>query len=707
MLEERLIGLDFETYGEVDLLNCGLENYVSGQYFRPLIARLVTTSGYGYREERIDFVSGNPSLDSVRNHLASVIGDRRIVAHNAPFEHRVLRWLGMDYDYERFIDSAVIARAAGAASKLEAAAPQLLGVDKMEEGRDLIKLFSIPGKYQEENECDAFDPRIVYEYLNEWGLFGQYCGVDARLSLRIALEWGWVLTPAEDSYTWATNRMNDAGWPVDLDMVKEMKRRYEANLAQALEDFQSKYHTDDLNLNSLKQMKEWCAVRGVRATSFDEKHVKSMLRRVNKKILDLNTPALKQQNYLEVRDLLITKQILGGSSLKKLDVILRNVSADGRLRNQYLHAGAGQTLRTSGRSVQMQNLKRLSIPADMEELLDGSVEWDNSQLAENLRQVFTSSHRNGRLIVGDFSSVESRGLAYQAGEEWKLAAYRDGKDLYKVLASQILGGLAYESVTKDQRQLGKVGELSCGYGAGPDAVREFAKNMGTELSEGESAKLVSDWRAVNPKIVEYWNELDSMLHRVVEGHTGSARLALPHDDLMLTISAVGTPDSLVKQAGKVTSIEINLSQKSNVVLRRYFHGCYVRGRSIGYFKPSDRKTGDLWRNSYIHPKTKVRTFYSVYGGKLSGILTQSLCREIFFQVLHRVGVWSTGHENVMPVGQFHDEIVLDWVPPVLPGNNGIRLVTAELMLTRLMSDPGRFASFPLAAEVKSAYRYIK
>jgi hypothetical protein len=62
----------------------------------------------------------------------------------------------------------------------------------------------------------------------------------------------------------------------------------------------------------------------------------------------------------------------------------------------------------------------------MSELDDATVEWSNDELAVNLRQVFTARHPDGVLIVGDFSSVESRGLGYIAGAEWKMEAYHQG-----------------------------------------------------------------------------------------------------------------------------------------------------------------------------------------------------------------------------------------------------------------------------------------
>lgn len=717
--EGNLCGLDFETYGSRPLPDVGLENYVRDSHFTALIARVakrgprINSRMLGKLSlDRFCFVEGD--RQQAIEELRQAIGDRFIVAHNAPFEKRVLATLGLHYPSDRFVDSAVVARAAGAAGKLEAAAPQLLGIDKMEEGKNLIRLFSIPGKYQEKHETLAFHEEVIADHLHEWGLFGQYCDVDATCGLDIVLDWGWVLTKEEPRYNAITTDMVELGWKVDIDLVKEMQRRYEENLAVALEQFHDKFPDpfndgSKLNFNSLKQLKEFCANRGIKATSFDEKHVEKLLARIEAKLESMVDSDVRYENYCDVRYMLRTKQILGGSSLKKLKVILNNVDADSRLRDQYLHIGAGQTWRTSGRSVQMQNLKRFKgEPADMSELYDQENIWSNEELAANLRQAFTATHPNGELLVGDFSSVEGRGLAYLAGETWKELAFSQGKDLYKVLAaSPEMFGVPYDSVTKDQRQLGKVGELSCGYNAGGPAVQAFASKMGTELSEAEAASLVTKWRAANPKIVQFWWDLDEMLHDVVEGRRSWVEKRLPHDDLVLKFSAIAAPDSLRKQAGdSLRTLVIELIQRDDLVLRRFFHGVHVRGRNIGYFKPSEVKSGDLWRNWYINPKTKQREFFTIYGGKLTGILTQSFCREIFFRVLSRLRGWVDIYPNLRIVGQFHDEIVVDWEPP---SGQSPTLDVAMQRMTQYMSEAAAigFLRFPLAAEVKHDYRYTK
>jgi DNA polymerase len=687
------IGLDFETYGEVDLPTHGLQRYVNSPNFQPLIAAMVSMDNLLIETSVYEFITPE-FYDREVEALRLALMGKTIVAHNAIFEQAVLARMGIYIPSDQFVDSAVIARAMGAAGKLEAAAPQLLGIDKMASGWDLIKLFSMPKDGQ-----TAFDPQIVDDNSEKWDEFARYCILDAELSLRLAREYLPNISPRELANAAVTMDMNNTGWHVDMDLVRNMQLRYLTNVANAEAEFRKECDAEDLNLNSTTQLKEWCAARGVRATSFDEAHVEKLLATIERKLSAGVADVDKRTKYLDVRQLLWTKQIMGGSSLKKLQTIIDTTGTDGRLHDQYLHIGAGATYRTTGRGVQMQNLKRLNGEGnDMSELWVEDVEWDNTKLASNLRQVFTATDPNGFLIVGDFSSVESRGLAWQAGEQWKTDAYFDGKDLYKVQAGKIYG--KHEAhVTKAERQVGKVGELACGYGAGPDAVKDFAAKMGVIMSEVESAKLVRDWRGANPEIVQYWYRLDDALHDAIELGTGSARIK--HG--MVTIVAQPAPRSLREQTKNqnLKSLRILLTlSNGTVMVDRMIHGTHIVGRNVHYWKPSERKTGDLWVDTWMNPKTKRQQPFTVYGGKLSGLLTQSLCREVFFDSLRNTADWVGRTPGVELVGQFHDEIVLDWAPTGQPLELTKHMLNSSMSVTKL-------PEFPLAADIKHDYRYTK
>lgn len=693
-----MIGLDFETYGSRNLPAVGLDNYTADPDFQPLLAAVA------FEDKATHVIDFSRDFDHALAELYGLVvlpalQGTEIAAHNAGFERAVLKALGYRLPADMFADSAVVARALGYGGSLEAAAPQMLGVPKLESGKELIKLFSIGD--------GPFDVSTATDNPAEWDLFKSYCQVDAELSLRIVREGlrthGWLHEELETSAL--TLEMNDTGWPVDMHLLGVLEKRYAENVA-SLEAEVAKIDPD-LNLFSHPQMLQWFKARGIRASSFDEKSVAKLLTQVTAKIASLPHDHPRQNGYHQALYILQSKQAMGGSSPKKLAKLRATVGSDGRLRDQYLHVGASATFRTTGRGVQMQNLPRLHGEGDP---VDRAAGWTNDEIAHNLRQVFRAQHKDGMLIVGDFSSVESRGLAWQAGEQWKLDAYFEGADIYKELAARKFGK-PVDSITKDERMFGKVGELSCGYGAGSGAVQSFAEGMGVKLTEAEAAELVRDWRDANPRTVDYWRNLEAVLNRVMALEVDQQFDA---GNCTIEMRIVTAPESLRKQTDDkiLTSLEYSvlLPGFTGVVhyLTRTIHGVHRDGRNVGYFRSTARKTGDLWVDKYVDPKTGQQRKYSLYGGKLAGLLTQSICREVFFDRLRTVELFTRQQSNVRVIGQFHDEIVLEWQPDPFPGKAGpaIPLYEAKGKLLGAMSMKS-MSGFPMAAEVHAAPRYIK
>lgn len=704
-----LAGIDFETYSNVDLPKHGLDRYMSDPSTRPLLCGIAMQSADGKHVRVIlDFVHDPEALTKLQE-IFGMTGYLR--AHNAQFEDAMLRKLLGDgfVNSLEIIDSAVSARIAGASSSLAAASTQLLGKEKMAEGVDLIRKFSMPnsdGSSPWDNpEFRRGGKDWSPEIERDWVTFIEYCVKDAVLC--VELEHLNRYLDAENEMV--TARMNRTGWPVDMDSVHKMQRIYLDNLVEEEANFFVRmsefWHTDEeqtLNFNSPPQLMAFCRRRKVAVRSLDQQSVTKTLDRIEKRLAAMPQIAPGRHDLLAVRLMLHTKQVLGGSSLKKLQTIIDQVGPDDRLRYQYVHCGAGQSWRTSGRGVQMQNLKRLSGPPwPLEELLDSNPPALNFQLAANLRQLFCAESPEGSLVVGDFKSVESRGLAYLAGEEWVLDEYRKGTDVYQQLAARIFAK-HYDDVTKDERQTGKVGQLSCGYGAGGGAVQRFAEKMGVVMEEAEAAELVSGWRAANPHIVDLWTKLNDALQDAV--HTRKNRtVMLPRDGWRVVLKVQPPPPSILKQRPDAVNIEMVLQSPSELVLRRTFTGVYAHGRDICYMKPSSLKSGNPWIE--VWHKDGMSGRYKLYGGKLTGILVQSFCREIFFDSLRAIDRWVRrngdleGVGSIKLIGQFHDEIVLET-------SNPTATEIAVSTLENIMSTT-RHKAFPLEGDVHAARRYIK
>ena len=735
-----IIALDLETKSSVDLRKHGLDRYVNSPDFEITAAAFtqsyangtlkdaaatsfdILTNGREFFHDQLQqLLDDVRTLDEPSARYISRVPFSTILAHNSQFEKAALTAAGFDIAGISFVDTAVIARIVGVYSSLDAASRQIEGIrPKMPEGVDLIKRFAVPRE----------DGTFLIDHLEDWtqedydlwDIFVQYCARDAEVCGDIFKKYWSALSKEEVAYMFTTDKMNEVGWFVDVDLVERMKKVYERNLEVLERDFRIDFLApgETLNLNSVIQLRAWCKKRRVNISSFDSEHVEKYLMQVNGRLSKLFKHEIHERYDFETTDLiqvgalLKLKQELGGSSLKKLQTILDTVGPDGRLRYQYVHGGAAQSLRTSGRSVQMQNLKRLP-PAPLSEeslrCLGTDPEYDvsNEILAANLRQVFKAESKKGVLLVGDFSSVESRALAWAAGADWKVKAFSKGRDMYKVMASKIFK-VDYDNVVSAQRQIGKVGELACGYGAGAPTVQKFAEKMGVPLETDVTTQLVADWRELNPEVTSLWERLDAALRSELSRIGVSlhpSRVQLSHGYFVEFIS-VETDPTIKTVVSAARDIEMTVcNDRGAQIFTRIFRGVYERNGDICYMKPSPLKSGPLWQTHWT--KNGQRGPHKLYGGKLTGILVQSLCREVFFNSLVNLQGYLQHLPYAKIVGQFHDEIVVevDCHEAALEGLSAAEAIVEVKRKMRVAMTKSSLPGFPLDAEIKGAHRYLK
>lgn len=680
-----MIVLDYETYSDVDLFKHGLDRYVSSENFKVLCASVTTIAG----TEVYDFVSDLFAMEKLISLLRSLTTER-VYAHNAEFEAAVTRTFMPDCNVT-WVDTAVLSRMAGGSSSLDSAARQFLGgPTKVAAGADLIKLFCMPGELQEANGSGAFDPSIVTMYPNEWHEFVHiYCATDTEITFDLASCLVAKLAKTEEAHLNLTSKMNNIGWPVDLALVDAMIEARDKNRDAQLAAFQEAHDpAGELNFNSPKQLAEFAKQHGVRVKSLAELPLSKLLVKVQDKV------DAGEERYRPVLDMLLTKQALGGSSLAKLEKIKDMTSADGRLRHQYMHVGAGQSYRTSGAGVQLQNLKRFDgNPGNLSNL----DLWDNTKIANNIRQVFRADPGNV-LMVADYSGVESRALAWLADEAWLLTAVESGLDPYKMMAAYQFR-IPYDEVTKKQRTHGKFGVLQCGYGAGAQSVKDVAEKQGVTMSIKEAFEVVENYRENNSNIVALWNKVDNVLRAAIATGGGRASLGPANSRVSLDFDSIKSPPSLKAQAAargrSVTSVRMTVLVNGNLLFERVFHGLYMHGNEIRYYKPRSAKGGDPWSATFTDANGKVQP-YKLYGGKLVGILTQSFCRELFMTGLEQL--FELLHPDVKIFGQLHDEVVIE------AAAESVQLLQ-DALSERMTGN--RFDGLPLDVEVKWAVRYIK
>jgi DNA polymerase len=114
------------------------------------------------------------------------------------------------------------------------------------------------------------------------------------------------------------------------------------------------------------------------------------------------------------------------------------------------------------------------------------------------------------LVVADWAAIEARVTPWASNTNSgadKLDIFAKGEDVYKHNASATFR-VPYADVTGDQRQIGKVQELACGFAGGVGAFASMGRIYNVVLTESESRKMVDAWRRANPWSVPYWGRLE-------------------------------------------------------------------------------------------------------------------------------------------------------------------------------------------------------
>lgn len=139
-----------------------------------------------------------------------------------------------------------------------------------------------------------------------------------------------------------------------------------------------------------------------------------------------------------------------------------------------------------------------------------SMNWQNFKRGSVLREAILAPD-GYVLCVIDLAQIEARMLNWLAGQQDKLQAYKEKRDLYSEMAS-VYYGREITKADKTERMLGKVIILACGYGMGGAKFKTTAKLMaGLDLDERSAGAAVASYRAAHPKVVALWRKYDKKL----------------------------------------------------------------------------------------------------------------------------------------------------------------------------------------------------
>ena len=262
------------------------------------------------------------------------------------------------------------------------------------------------------------------------------------------------------------------------------------------------------SVNQVAKLQAWLTQNGCAVKDLQKKTVETLLE-------DGELPS-KVQRALELR------QDGAAAAVKKINTLLQRAGDDGRVRGalQFHKASTG---RWAGVGFQPQNLKKPQ-EEDLEAAIAAVATGDYEHvrglypkalsLIGDLSRCLIVAAPGHTLIGADFSAIESRVLAWVAGERWKLDAYsrydatQDPAPTNRTASSRAEcctyrdGTFTPES---PERKIGKTADLACGYMGGAGAIEKFAPGV---FDEAKREQIKREWRAAHPNVVNFWYEID-------------------------------------------------------------------------------------------------------------------------------------------------------------------------------------------------------
>lgn len=628
--------------------------------------------------------------------VAALREAREVWAHNAQFDRLVLAKALPDCapPLERWRCTMAQALAHGLPGSLDALCSVLhvpQDKAKLKAGKDLVRLFCTPRpknmKLRRANrESHPMQWREFIEYATQ--------DIDAMRAVSRRLpRWNY---PAQELGLWHLDqRVNDRGFAVDVELAngaiaaidEEQARLAEWTALATGDEVQAATQRDAL-------LDHIAATFGIVLDDLRGSTVDRLLEG------DLPQP---------LRELLEVRQQASTTSTSKYRALVA-AETEGRVRGTLQYCGASRTGRWAGRTFQPQNLPRPSLSQREIEFGVLALKAGVAQLvAPNVMELAASAVRSciiappgKKLVTADLANIEGRVLAWLAGEQWKLDAFRafdrgDGPDLYRVAFSKSFG-VRPEDVTKAQRQVGKVLELALGYEGGVGAFVTFAAAYRIDLEQ-----MARDaWATLPPALLDEAAEFYDWTLAQRKAMPDLSREAFICCDVFKRAWRAGHPATTAFWRALGTALRRVADDKTTVVevghltVRRLGNWTRVvlpSGRSLCY---PELRLDDDDRLTYLGVNQYTRRWerISTYAGKLVENVTQAVARDVMASAMPAVE--SRGFDIVLTV---HDEIVTE--TPNAPEFD-------EHLLASIMATPPSWApDLPLAAAGFQGPRYRK
>ena len=272
------------------------------------------------------------------------------------------------------------------------------------------------------------------------------------------------------------------------------------------------------------------------------------------------------------------------------------------------------------------------------------------------------------LISCDSSQIEARTVAWVAGQEDLLIAFRDKRDVYSEFATEVYGR-AITKADKVERFVGKTCVLGLGYGMGAEKFRRTLEigqggiNVVIDINEAE--RIVRLYRQKNWKIVQFWQKCGNALKDMLYGGENALHPQVRYD-------------------------------KRGIRMPNGFYVQYpaLRETANGFMYISDARTYQKALKERVltgSPPDDI-AWTRIYGGKVTENIVQALAALVIREQMAAAG------QHFKVAFQVHDEIIV-----AVPEDNAL---ADQAKLEALMSVAPKWApDLPVACESGMAANY--
>ena len=274
----------------------------------------------------------------------------------------------------------------------------------------------------------------------------------------------------------------------------------------------------------------------------------------------------------------------------------------------------------------------------------------------------------GKILVAcDSSEIEARMVAYIAGQDDLVQAFREGRDVYSEFATEVYGKRVTKA-DKIERFVGKTCILGLGYGMGHVKFRAtLALGQGgiaVDIDENEARRIVNLYRQKNHKIVSLWHSCGHALTGMIAGSSGNICELLPYNKDGITL-----PNGL----------------------KIKYHA--LRNTSNGFEYIADARTfRKLAQKRILTGEQQKIDWTRIYGGKVTENVVQALARIVVAEQMASIG------QSYRVAFQVHDEVIIT--------TRENDLTNARQLVEKQMSTPPSWAKdLPVACESGVGYNY--